>query len=575
MAATSDQRALAIVLSGMDDAELASVLEARGISSGVSWRDFFDAAEGMLEPAAVARGLRALPRAHAVALADAVAAALPVPAPAAASLAAAALGTTDGRVFHTVAEAVREHGAIDAPPPPPPAAATPAAEAAAAERAFTATASLADILLRTLDTPLGRIGTGGLGAADRRSLVESGAASDPETADLLVGLAGAVGLLAPDERVWLATAAAREWVTAPTVERWRHVATRLRDVAPQGVRDDDGGWLPLPAWDGARPFDAGWPARAQRWRERAVLWGMATPEGAVPAWATRLVTGHDADLDLLQGFLPQEVDTVFLQNDLTAIAPGPLAPPLDVRLRSMTRRESRAQASTYRFDADTVDAAFTAGETADSMRAFLSALSLTGVPQPLDYLISRAATRHGLVRVGADPDTGWARVRSDDTSTIETIAVDQALRPLGLVREGAGLVSRLSPDAVFWALADARYPVVAVDADGAPHAIARARLGETSPPLPPTIAYAPLIARLRAESADAAGDAAWLERELDQAVRAKAVVDVVVALPDGSERTFRLEATGLGGGRLRGRDRGADVERTLPLRSIRSVHPTD
>ena len=70
-------------------------------------------------------------------------------------------------------------------------------------------------------------------------------------------------------------------------------------------------------------------------------------------------------------------------------------------------------------------------------------------------------------------------------------------------------------------------------------------------------------------------DAAWLERELDQAVRARAVIDVTVRLPDGSARVFRLEATGLGGGRLRGRDRGADVERTLPLTHIDGVAPVE
>jgi hypothetical protein len=38
-------------------------------------------------------------------------------------------------------------------------------------------------------------------------------------------------------------------------------------------------------------------------------------------------------------------------------------------------------------------------------------------------------------------------------------------------------------------------------------------------------------------------------------------------------REFTLEATGLGGGRLRGRDRGADTERTLPVSSIVSTRP--
>ncbi len=50
---------------------------------------------------------------------------------------------------------------------------------------------------------------------------------------------------------------------------------------------------------------------------------------------------------------------------------------------------------------------------------------------------------------------------------------------------------------------------------------------------------------------------------------------MTVRLPDGSARVFRLEATGLGGGRLRGRDRAADVERTLPLSHIDAVAPVD
>jgi hypothetical protein len=42
-------------------------------------------------------------------------------------------------------------------------------------------------------------------------------------------------------------------------------------------------------------------------------------------------------------------------------------------------------------------------------------------------------------------------------------------------------------------------------------------------------------------------------------------------MPGGDERALTLEATGLGGGRLRGRDRAADIERTLPVTSIVSV----
>jgi hypothetical protein len=44
-------------------------------------------------------------------------------------------------------------------------------------------------------------------------------------------------------------------------------------------------------------------------------------------------------------------------------------------------------------------------------------------------------------------------------------------------------------------------------------------------------------------------------------------------MPDGTEREFTIEATGLGGGRLRGLDRAVDVERTLPVSSISGIRP--
>ena len=69
------------------------------------------------------------------------------------------------------------------------------------------------------------------------------------------------------------------------------------------------------------------------------------------------------------------------------------------------------------------------------------------------------------------------------------------------------------------------------------------------------------------------GEEGWLGRELEQAVRGRSEIVVVVRMPDGSERALTLEASGLGGGRLRGRDRAADIERTLPVSSIVSVRP--
>jgi hypothetical protein len=267
-------------------------------------------------------------------------------------------------------------------------------------------------------------------------------------------------------------------------------------------------------------------------------------------------------------YLPTEIDRVYLQADLTAIAPGPLAPALDLRLRSLALRESRAQASTYRFTAESLGAGMTEGETAESMRTFLAGLSLTGIPQPLDYLIESTASRHGLVRVRTDAATGRTRVESPDASILDAVAVDQALRPLGLLPDGDALTSRVARDAVYWTLADARYPVVAIDETGRAQSLHRRASSSPSAPAPTAEqTYARLITTLRGGH-DTDGEAGWLERELEQAVRARAEILVVVRMPDGSERSFTLEASGLGGGRLRGRDRAADIERTLPVSSI-------
>lgn len=593
--AASDARGFAAQLAALDDDALARLLHVRQAPAAATWADFFDAADSLLDTPALLRGLAALTRSEADAVASALAEGVAVPAgPYRDALIAYGLGTAEGVPFRAVADAwdavsdEQDGGADAGADVPTPwdsdqsdttaSVATPEggitddeeSDAHAAERAFAASSSLAEILHLALAAPLARVGSGLLGAADRRRIVTAGAAVDGHEAEELLSIAAVAGLVAPVDRQWQVTADGRDWMHEGSVRRWHAVAQRLRDALPAGVRDDAGGWMSLADWPSAYPFDPAWPARAARLRALLHRWAMVANE-TTPVWAAGLATGGDADEDALQTLVPPEVDRLYLQNDLTAIAPGPLAPHLDVRLRSMARRESRAQASTYRFTADTIDAALAAGETAPSLREFLGTLSLTGLPQPLAYEIDRAAARHGSLRIGPDW-SGRTRVSGDD-ALLRSAAVDQSLRPLGLIADEDGtLVTRTAPETAFWVLADARYPIVAVDADGIPRVLDRHRIAP--PPVPPVDAattYAKLIARLRAAH-EQDTDAAWLGRELDHAVRAHAVVTVVVRLPDGSERELTLEATGLGGGRLRGKDRGADVERTLPVSSIVSVH---
>lgn len=548
----AEARTLAERLAARGDGEIAALLAARRVSSHVAWRSWFDAAEALLEPTSIAAALRALPRDDLHALRGGAGPEL--------------LGLTDadGRPFAAVAASLPAE--TSPTPPSEPGAASDNAAAHAAERAFTATTALADLLIDALRVPLGRVASG-LAATERKRLVQEELARDVDEADALVRAAELAGLLRGEDRRWLVTSAGAAWITRPTGERWASLAAGLREALPAGLRLGTG-WVDPALWADAYPLDPEWPAQAARWTQLWHLVGLRAEDGGEPAWAAPLRRGDDPDPSALLALLPHEVDRVFLQNDLTAISPGPLAPALDVRLRGMAVRESHAQASTYRFTEASIGQALSAGETAEGIREFLSALSLTGLPQPLAYLVERTAERHGLVRVSLDPATGHTVVSSPDHQLLETIAVDQALRAIGLVPDGRLLRTRAERSAVYWALADARYPVVVIDDEGETVALRRERLAADE--RPETDRYAPLIARLReSESGDA--DAAWLERELDAAVREKATLIVAVSLPDGSTREFTLEATGLGGGRLRGLDRGADVERTLPIRSIASL----
>lgn len=576
----SDARALAQHLVQRSDDALAALFAARHVSPTASWNDAFDAAEALLEPSSIERALRGLTSGEISALADA---AVDTDDAARSRLQQLALVDEQGMMYEAVSSALTALTAASTPAADvdeaddTDAAARPD-DAAAAERAFSSLGSLGDILHAALTHPFGRIGSGALGAADRRRLMEDGIVDDGATADDLVEIAERTGLLSGQDKSWLVTPAGAQWLHSDTIARWSAVAAAFLEGLPRGLRRSTGGWIAPAAWAQAYPWDVLWPETAADLRGLLRRWGVLDDAGRPTSWARgAFLDGAGspfpaAALDTLARLLPSEVDRVYLQNDLTAIAPGPLSPHLDMRLRSMARRESRAQASSYRFTAESIADALTAGESAESLRAFLSDLSLTGVPQPLAYEIERTARTHGMVRVGPDQE-GRTRVSSDDEALLRTLAVDQALRPLGLVPDADALVTRSGVDTAFWMIADARYPVVAVDADGERRRLDRNRLAPSpSQPAPARDTYAALLARLRAAPADDA-DAAWLGRELDHAVKARATIVVAVRMPDGTEREFTIEATGLGGGRLRGLDRAVDVERTLPVSSISGIRP--
>ena len=159
-------------------------------------------------------------------------------------------------------------------------------------------------------------------------------------------------------------------------------------------------------------------------------WLGVTGRGAISSAGRALLDGRsDADLAAaMQPHLPEPVEHVLLQADLTAIAPGPLAGGLATFMRLVADVESRGGATVYRFNQDSVRRALDAGWSVDQVLGALGDASHTPIPQPLEYLIRDVARRHGQARVGAMR----AYIRCDDEATLGAMVADRELSPLQL-----------------------------------------------------------------------------------------------------------------------------------------------
>ncbi|GAA2481976.1 helicase C-terminal domain-containing protein [Streptomyces longisporus] len=149
-----------------------------------------------------------------------------------------------------------------------------------------------------------------------------------------------------------------------------------------------------------------------------------------PLTPTEQATASATAGRLLAPLLPEPLDHVLLQADLTAVAPGPLKRPLADMLDVLADVESKGGATVYRFTPGSVRRALDAGRTATDLHAFLSAHSRTPVPQPLTYLIDDVARKHGHLRVGA----ASAYVRCDDDTMLNEIMADKRAAALRLRR---------------------------------------------------------------------------------------------------------------------------------------------
>lgn len=542
--------------------------------------DFFDLAEALRSDDAVDAAVEHLPRATILALRDGGAVDALGPA------IELGLADEDGAVDDAVAARVAAHPdltSLDEQPGGPeqvrPAA--PALDAAALERARTtgaeqafATMTVLAELLRAVDAGAVReLVKGGIGMPLARTLAER-IGTDAELVAGRLALLDGIGFADPDTGRWIVTDAGHAWLLAGWPERWVSLVAAWSDTLPPAVHQvldladrDLRDLVPLGRW----AYPAG-----SRWLD-ALLLDVAGTAASLGLAVDGIVTSTgrallDGDAEQAADDLPGTVERVYLQHDLTVIAPGPLAPVDDDALRTVAVLEAPGLAARYRISEDTLRAAFRAGHSRDELLSLLGRLSATGIPQPLAYLIDQVAGRDGSIVVDRGPGGVGTEVRGT-ADQLDLVGVDAELRQLAWERPDlTTLTTRYPPHVVHTALEDQRYPAVLTTA-ARPEAH-HGPPGRRSPTgrSPEQSAHA-LVERLRltTQRGDAEPEQEWLGRQIDLAVRGRTPIRVTVRMPDGSERPFSIVPTSVAAGRVRGRDTAVDVERTLPLSLVVSV----
>lgn len=384
--------------------------------------------------------------------------------------------------------------------------------------------------------PPGALRTGGLAVRDLRAAAEL-LHVDERVAALHVEVAAAAGLLAvgdteDHDAAWLPTDTFDVWSAGSAGERWAALAAAWLDsprlMGLVGSRDERSKAVNALVPD----LERAWTAEARRaalteladlpagqvlaaatgvpslvdrvrWRlprrpvqrAEAVAWAIeeAAVLGVVALGAISspgrglLETGQPrkAAAQALEPLLPEPVDHVLLQADLTAVAPGPLEHDLAHKLAMMADIESRGGATVYRFTATSVRRAFDSGWSAAEVHGFLATASRTPVPQPLVYLVDDVSRRFGTVRVGA----AGSFLRSDDEAALAELVHTPRASGLRLRRIAPTVVvSDVPVDVLLPRLRELGLAPVVEAPDGtvrlARRAAHRARPPRTRPPSP-------------------------------------------------------------------------------------------
>jgi hypothetical protein len=307
-----------------------------------------------------------------------------------------------------------------------------------------------------------------------------------------------------------------------------------------------------------------------RLSQLAELIGLTSSDQST-SWFKPLLEGKlESATKLLAVNLPKTQNRIIVQADLTIIAVGPLPTNTELELRRFVETERIGVASTYRISTLSVTYGLETGLVEQDIRALLTELSGTALPQPVDYLIREAATRFGRLVLREVPN--GTLIQSEDLILLTQILNDSTLKTVSITKTSENtLESRFELDIVYYLLRESKYAAIRKDSKDQVVSSWRAA-GSNQTSLSKTSSVIEDIHRLRAHDKrlGEAPEGQDLVRQIEMAIKTKATIWVSLQI-NGTKREFPIEPTGIANGRLRGKDRQADCERVLPLASVTGI----
>ncbi len=350
--------------------------------------------------------------------------------------------------------------------------------------------------------------TGGLGVREFAAVAEA-MDSDQQQVGFWLELAIATGLVAPDNEDQPALVPTLEfdaWSGASLPDQWALLARAWsssdRDSSLIGLTAADGSRITPASQYTANPqlrslrthvmqVWAGVPEghaielthlqsaiadRLPRWNTNArsrmvqACWLQAEWLGLAVAGAlTALGRQWTSSVELselrrcAESVMPTPVEQFVAQADLTLVVPGPPNPHLRALLNAATEVESRGAARVHRVTAESLARAMDWGWLPADLSAQFEQASATPLPQPLQYLITDVARRHGDARIGS----ASSYLRCDDESIIADLLGHPRAASLGLVRlTPEVVVSSAAPSSLLDIVRSLGHTPVAEGADG-------------------------------------------------------------------------------------------------------------